>query len=300
LNTETVSSASGKLLVYIGSYGLNLRGNQLRFHINNGSDTELTPRPNSTQYAMYIDFFDDGGYMDLTVTLTDTGVTFDIVAVNSRGSSHTFSYTYENVRIANEIASSEAKITVKIDPTQVSEVILSGEDGTDTPETTVPNFFDYMNSKETITLNSGMTSVTSDLAVGYGKTVRIPLDTQIVSTGSGRMLVYIGSYGLNMRGNSLRFHINDGSDTEIKPRPNSTEYMIYNNFFDDGGYMDLTVTLTDTGVTFDIVAVNSRGSSHTFTYTYENVRIANEIASADAKITVKIDPTQVSEVILAP
>ena len=64
--------------------------------------------------------------------------------------------------------------------------------------------------------------------------------------------------------------------------------------------MDLTVTLTDTGVTFDIVAVNSRGSSHTFSYTYENVRITNEIASADAKITVKIDPTQVSEAILAP
>ena len=143
-----------------------------------------------------------------------------------------------------------------------------------------------------------MTSVTSDLAVGYGKTVRIPLDTQIVS--SGKLLVYIGSYGLNMRGNSLRFHINDGSDTEIKPRPNSTEYMIYNNFFDDGGYMDLTVTLTDTGVIFDVVAVKNSGSSHTFSYTYENVRIANEIASSDAKITVKIDPTQVSEVILAP
>jgi hypothetical protein len=174
------------------------------------------------------------------------------------------------------------------------------EDGTDTPEPSVPNFFDYMNSKETITLNSSMTSVTSDLAVGYGKTVRIPLDTQIVSTGSGRLLVYIGSYGLNMRGNSLRFHINDGSDTEIKPRPNSTEYMIYNNFFDDGGYMDLTVTLTDTGVTFDIVAVNNNGSSKTFRYTYENVRVADEIASSDAKITVKIDPTQVSEVILAP
>ena len=164
----------------------------------------------------------------------------------------------------------------------------------------MPNFFDYMNSKETVTLNSGMTSVTSDLAIGYGKTVRIPLDTEIVPTGSGRLLVYIGSYGLNMRGNSLRFHINDGSDTEIKPRPDSTEYMIYNNFFDDGGYMDLTVTLTDTGVTFDIVAVNSRGSSHTFSYTYENGRVANEIASSDAKITVKIDPTQVSEVILAP
>ena len=103
-----------------------------------------------------------------------------------------------------------------------------------------------------------------------------------------------------MRGNSLRFHINNGSDTELTPRPDKTEYMIYSNFFDGGGYMDLTVTLTDTGVTFDIVTVNSRGSSHTFTYTYENGRIANEIASADAKITVKIDPTQVSEVILAP
>ncbi len=174
------------------------------------------------------------------------------------------------------------------------------EDGTDTPETTVPNFFDYMNSQETITLNSSMTSVTSDLAVGYGKTVRIPLDTEIVPSGSGKLLVYIGSYGLNLRGNSLRFHINDGSNTELTPRPDSTEYKIYSNFFDGGGYMDLTVTLTDTGVTFDIVAVNSRGSSQTFSYTYVNVRIANEIASSDAKITVKIDPTQVSEVILAP
>ena len=174
------------------------------------------------------------------------------------------------------------------------------EDGADTPETSVPNFFDYMNSKETVTLNSGMTSVTSDLAIGYGKTVRIPLDTQIVSGASGKLLVYIGSYGLNLRGNQLRFHINNGSDTELTPRPNSTQYAMYIDFFDDGGYMDLTVTLTDTGVTFDIVAVNSRGSSKTFSCTYENGRIANEIASSDAKITVKIDPSQVSEVILAP
>lgn len=215
--------------------------------------------------------------------------------------------TYEGTTLADKAEQYLLSIGVTEDEIFNIRAIMFGEepkelpeDGTDTPEITVPNFFDYMNSKETITLNSSVTSVTSDLAVGYGKTVRIPLDTQIVSTGSGRMLVYIGSYGLNMRGNSLRFHINDGSDTEIKPRPDSTAYKIYNNFFDDGGYMDLTVTLTDTGVTFDIVAVNSRGSSQTFSYTYENIRIANEIASADAKITVKIDPTQVSEVILAP
>ncbi|MBQ6831743.1 MAG: tyrosine-protein phosphatase [Oscillospiraceae bacterium] len=215
--------------------------------------------------------------------------------------------TYEGATLADKAEQYLLSIGVTEDEIFNIRAIMFGEepkelpeDGADTPETTVPSFFDYMNSKETITLNSSMTSVTSDLAVGYGKTVRIPLDTQIVSTGSGRLLVYIGSYGLNMRGNSLRFHINDGSDTEIKPRPDSTEYKIYNNFFDDGGYMDLTVTLTDTGVTFDIVAVKSSGTSQTFSYTYENVRVADEIASADAKITVKIDPTQVSEVILAP
>ena len=215
--------------------------------------------------------------------------------------------TYEGATLADKAEQYLLSIGVTEDEIFNIRAIMFGEepkvlpeDGADTPETTVPNFFDYMVSKETITLNSSMTSVTSDLAVGYGKTVRIPLDTQIVSTGSGRMLVFIGSYGLNMRGNSLRFHINDGSDTELTPRPDSTEYKIYNNFFDDGGYMDLTVTLTDTGVTFDIVAVNSRGSSQTFSYTYENVRVVDEIASADAKITVKIDPTQVSEVILAP
>ena len=215
--------------------------------------------------------------------------------------------TYEGATLADKAEQYLLSIGVTEDEIFNIRAIMFGEelkelpeDGADTPEASVTDFFDYMDSKETITLNSGMTSVTSDLAVGYGKTVRIPLDTQIVSTGSGRLLVYIGSYGLNMRGNSLRFHINDGSDTEIKPRPDSTEYKIYNNFFDDGGYMDLTVTLTDTGVTFDIVAVNSRGSSHTFSYTYENVRVTDEIASADAKITVKIDPTQVSEVILAP
>ena len=215
--------------------------------------------------------------------------------------------TYEGATLADKAEQYLLSIGVTEDEIFNIRAIMFGEepkelpeDGADTPETTVPDFFDYMNSKETITLNSSMTSVTSDLAVGYGKTVRIPLDTQIVSTGSGRLLVYIGSYGLNMRGNSLRFHVNDGADTEIKPRPDSTAYQLYNNFFDDGGYMDLTVTLTDTGVTFDVVAVNSRGSSKTFSYTYENVRVTDEIASSDAKITVKIDPTQVSEVILAP
>ena len=215
--------------------------------------------------------------------------------------------TYEGATLADKAEQYLLSIGVTEDEIFNIRAIMFGEelkelpeDGADTPEDAVPNFFDYMVSKETITLNSSTTSVTSDLAVGYGQTVRIPLDTQIVSGGNGKLLVYIGSYGLNMRGNSLRFHINNGSDTELTPRPDSTAYKLYNNFFDDGGYMDLTVTLTETGVTFDIVAVNSRGSSHTFSYTYENIRIANEIASADAKITVKIDPTQVSEVILAP
>ena len=48
-----------------------------------------------------------------------------VISWNGSGNSKTFSYTYENGRVANEIASSNAKITLKIDPTQVSEVVLA-------------------------------------------------------------------------------------------------------------------------------------------------------------------------------
>ena len=105
---------------------------------------------------------------------------------------------------------------------------------------------------------------------------------------------------MNMRGNSIRFHINNGSDTEMSPRPNSTEYALYSSYPDNGGHIDFTVTLSGNDVIFDICVCKNSGDSKTFTYTYENGRIADEIADADAKITVKIDPTQVSEAILAP
>ena len=211
--------------------------------------------------------------------------------------------SYAGDTLAEKAESYLMSIGVTADEIFNIRAIMFGEEPKELPgdgAQEMPDFFDYMTSEETIILNSGMTSVTSDLAVGYGKTVRIPLDTEIVSGASGKLLIYIGSYGLNLRGNQLRFHINNGSDTELTPRPNSGQYAMYIDFFDDGGYMDLTVTLTDTGVRFDIYACNSSGNSKTFTCTYEDCRISDEISDAEAKITVKIDPTQVSEAIIAP
>ena len=299
LNTNTVGS-NGYTDIYIGSYGVRLRGGEFRIISTAGEIARYTGLDISNR------FFDNNGYLDISVTLEGNDVLYTLYARDNQGGSYTYTYTATDARIAAEVASADAKITVTISTSEVDELIMEGQKtGLVTPPTeeeedTTPTFFDYMNSDETITLNSSNLSVTSDLAVGYGNTVRIPLNTALAS-GNGRLYVYIGSYGLNMRAGQLRFHINNGSDTEMQPRPDNTQCLIESNFFDDGGYMDFKVTLGETSVTFDVYAYNNYGNSYTITHTYNTGRLTTgEIASEDAKITIKIDGTVVTEAIIAP
>ena len=305
LNTNTIGG-NGSMYVYIGSYGIRLRAGEFRVQ---STKDEIA---RDTGMSIAKDFFDNGGYLDISVTPGDAGVALTLSARDIMGGACDYTYTIpSNERLASEIASADAKITVKIDIAEVDELIIQGKktglvnpsepDAPDIPENpdAPANFFDYMNDKTAITLNSAKTSVTTDLAVGYGNTVRIPLDLNTVGE-YGSTYIYIGSYGVRLRSGQFRFHLNNGSDAEMTPRPGSSECLIPSNFFDNGGYMDMCVTLGETSVTFDIHVCSGYGDELVMTYTYATGRLADEIASADAKITVKITTSEVDEAILTP
>ena len=231
---------------------------------------------------------------------------------NSQGTVYRFAQfltvlkAYEGDTLADKTENYLLSIGVTADEIYNIRAIMLGEETKDLPElpseeepdtgeteTEATSFFSYMNSSDTITLNSAATSVTSDLAVGYGTTVRIPMQTTTVGD-NGSLYVYIGSYAVRLRAGQFRFA--SGNDTEMEPRPTTT--LCETNIWDDGGYLDLCVTLSGNDVIFDLTATDGAARTYTYQQVYTNGRIADEIASEDAKITVKIDPSQVSQVVI--
>ena len=287
MKTTTVGS-NGSLYVYIGSYGIRLRGAEFRVHTRTtgGAEAEIA---RFAGMDCPINVWDNGGTLDFMVTPAGDTVTLYVKATSAGGTSYVFTKSYS--RIVDEIASEDAKVYIKIDTGEVSELVIQGEEVEG-----IPTFFDYMNSNDAVTLDSTTKSVTSDKAVGYGSTVRIPMKTTYASASvAGSLYVYIGSYGVRLRAGQFRFA--SGSDTEMQPRPTNT--LCETNIWDNGGYLDLCVTLSGNDVIFDLTATDEGDRIYTYQQVYSGARISGEIASADAKITVKIDPSMVTELIIS-
>lgn len=286
---SNVTGSNGGLRGAIGSYGFELRGGEFRTMTLNGSGV-WTETERNTGMGMDVNFFDvAGSKLVMSISMVDGLPVMYLKAMNG-SSTKEFTYTFPS-RISGEIASESAKVSFYIRTAEVPELII--RTGTAEMMDNLSNY--WATSTGEVVLDSGTSSATSDKAVGYGKQIRIDLQT-VRAGDSGSLYIVLGSYGVRLRAGTFRMALlsEGGTPTELSPR---VEYSASTDGFkDEGAYLILeTEVVNDTEMKLLWKQVSGDGAvvsegTHTFT------RIANEIASADAKITFANTASEYSQV----
>lgn len=129
-------------------------------------------------------------------------------------------------------------------------------------------------------LTADKTAVYSEEAIGYGKVLRIHMQTTTVANTSGGLRVFLGSYGFECRGGEVRPYTVDANGTMAEVARNAG-MGLYNTFFDGGATLYLSVEFVDDKPVLSIKAGTENGWIE-HRYVFPN-RVANEIADGDAK-----------------
>ncbi|MCQ2449522.1 MAG: hypothetical protein MJ132_04970, partial [Clostridia bacterium] len=214
-------------------------------------------------------------------------------------------------RVANEISSDNAYLTVMIDGADsgTKSLKLFTRDGGEEPEQpeeptdpvddTVHALSEYVNfGGNNIVLNSTNKKLTSDTACGYNKTVRV--DLQTVTGANGNLWVMIGSYGVRLRGGSFRIAYLNAYDRYDELTRVGETLNCPTQIFDDGThYLLMRVDESAAGVTVHVQVCNVNGTvevAHSYEIgSYQGSvmpdggRIAGEISSENARLTIIAD-----------
>lgn len=288
LKTTTVG-ANGDSYYYIGSYGVHLRGGTFRMCTltSTGTYAELSKR---VEYGSSTTVFDsDGGTLILaTEVLSDTQMLLTATASNAGGSSYTLTHTF--TRIDSEIASDDAKVTIITNPKEVSSIEIKTGVGQSLSKDV--SLTDYWTTQTgTFTLDATTKKASSDLAIGYGKSVRIQIKTA-TAKASGDTYYYIGSYGIRLRGGLFRMSTltSSGTYAELYPR---VQYDCPNNIFDGDGK---TLILETEIVSDSEMKLHVTVEGTTYDYSYTFARIADEITTDNARVTLITNPDEVSTI----
>ena len=286
---SNVTGSNGGLRCAIGSYGFELRGGEFRAMTLNESGV-WTETARNTGMGMDVNFFNAvGSKLVMSISMIDGLPVMYLKAMNG-SSTKEFTYTFAS-RISGEISSENAKVSFYIRASEVPELIV--RTGTAEVMDNLSNY--WTTSTGEVVLDSGTSSATSDKAVGYGKQIRIDLQTVRVGE-SGSLYIMLGSYGVRLRAGTFRMALlsKNSTPTELSPR---VEYSASSDGFkDEGAYLILeTKVVSDTEMQIMWKQVSGDGAvvsedTHTFT------RIANEIASEDAKITFANTASEYSRV----
>lgn len=292
--TTVTSGKSGNTYFFVGSYGVRLRGGTFRMSTltRAGTYAEVSPR---VTFDCLIDTFEtEGGYLILgTEVVSDTKMKLTFEAVKADGTiACSDSYTF--TRITDEIATSDAKVTIAIDTSEMSSVTV--KTGIGASEKDVLDLSDYWTTETgSFTLDSATTMASSDAAIGYGNKVRMDVTT-VRSGANGDTYFFVGSYGVRLRGNSFRMSTltSAGSYAEVQPRK---EFSCSTNAFEaEGGYLILgTEVVSDTEIKLTFEAVRADGTiacSDSYTFT----RISDEIATTNAKVTIVMSTSEMTSV----
>lgn len=285
------TSANGGLRVAIGSYGFELRGAEFRAMSlsSSGSWAEVA---RNTGMSAPVNFFDgEDSKLIMSISMVNNSPVMYLKAINA-ASTKEYTYTFPS-RISDEIVSESAKVSFYIRTAEISKLII--QTGTAEKIDNLSNYWSTATGE--VVLDSATTTATSDLAVGYNKKVQIDMQT-FRDGGNGSLFIMLGSYGVRMRAGTFRMSVMTagGSPAEVSPR---VEKPIDIHSFDtEGSYIILeTEVLSDTEMKLSWKAVRGDGTimaeeSHTFT------RVANEISSEDAKVTVANTTTDFNKIII--
>lgn len=292
LQSQTATGKSGHLMAAIGSYGVELRGGEFRLYTLSSTGT-WTEAKRGMGMSCPINFFDAAdAALTMQVTMTDSAPILYLKAVSG---STTYEYyaAFPSRLAANEITSENAKVSFYIDGTETTSLtVKTGK---------LANLSSYWTTSDgTVVMNASNTQASSDQAVGYDRKVKINLQT-VLSGSNGDLYITVGSYGVHLRGSRFRMatYTDSGAMAEVSPRVEqadaSTNNMSTNVFKEDGGYLILeTETVSDTQMKMTWKAVSGDGTTYSNSYVF--TRIADEIVSENAKVTIKNTASEFSTV----
>jgi len=137
-----------------------------------------------------------------------------------------------------------------------------------------------------LTLTASNANVVGDTPVGYGKTVKMQIKTDVPSGANGGWWIAIGSYAIHLRAGSARMWttVNGETFTELSPR---AEIMMDISVFQTGATVYYSVEIID-GATAraTLTVVDALGAKQTISYNFD--RIAAEIASENASLALAV------------
>ncbi len=144
------------------------------------------------------------------------------------------------------------------------------------------------------TLDSTQDSVSS-LPVGYGKWVRMRLDA--THGAAGDMRIFIGSYGIKLRGGSTRYHtLNTSGSIGLDARPGHSG--ITQTTFSGGNnlYLYMKVDLSDDAFTVSLVTTDRTTGEIKKNQSYTSTRLTSgEFTDANATVTFMIAPADTTK-----
>ena len=132
-----------------------------------------------------------------------------------------------------------------------------------------------------IALTANKTLLSSNSAVGYGKTVAIRLFTTSPDKTDGGYRIFIGSYGFESRGGEVRPYTIDanGTMTEIARH---TGMSLNGKLLNEGGTVYMSVSFVNGKAVMNLQLVKG-DTNYEYNYTFEK-RVTNEITDANAKM----------------
>ena len=158
-------------------------------------------------------------------------------------------------------------------------------------DVTMDGFFNFDNAG-LATLTERGKYITSEGTVGYGKQAIIHMSmVKGEEAEGGGLRVFLGSYGLEFRGGIMRVYTlnSNGGETEVS---RTTGFKVDSYLFETAGTLYMSVKIEGDKA---VMTVKVEGTE-TKEFTYEFDRIANEIASENAKITIYMRTKDVASV----
>ena len=137
-----------------------------------------------------------------------------------------------------------------------------------------------------LTLTATNDSVLGNTPLGYGKTIKMQIKTDVPSGANGGWWIAIGSYAMHLRAGSARmWTTTDGKTfTELAPR---AEIVMDISVFQTGATVYYSVeALDDAMMRATLTVVDALGAKQTISYDFD--RIAAEIASENASLALAV------------
>ena len=144
----------------------------------------------------------------------------------------------------------------------------------------------------TATLAEISTFIYSNGAVGYGNKAIIHMSMEKGATGNGGLRMFLGSYGLEFRGNIMRVYTIDSNGT-VAEVSRDTGFKVSSYPFEQVGTLYMSVKMVDEATAALTVRVEG---SQTVEFTYNFDRIGNEIAHENAKLAIYMRLDEVDSV----